>query len=224
MAIRSDGEKTRRDILDAACQIFAEKGYDEATHTEICGLAGVNSASVNYHFGSKEELYRATWQHLVDQAVRAYPHGGGVREDAAFEDRLRGFLGSILSKIVDPRLACLHRIRLMEIARPTGMLDRSLAKPLGMCRRDADALLMDLLGESIDKQTLEFCALSVLGPCLSLQQALYGRGICPTRIYSNEEVEEMLDHMVSFSMAGLREILHRGDSWHEMKNIRMSRS
>ncbi len=52
-----DRQTTRAIILETAGQVFAEYGYSMATSKEICQRAGVNSASVNYYFGGKEQLY-----------------------------------------------------------------------------------------------------------------------------------------------------------------------
>lgn len=49
---------TRERVLGAALDVFAEKGFRQGTVREICSRAGVNSAAVNYHFQSKEGLYR----------------------------------------------------------------------------------------------------------------------------------------------------------------------
>ena len=207
--MRSDGERTRKKIVEAACQVFDEKGYQDATHAEICRISGANIAAVNYHFGSKDGLYQATWKHLVDNAAETYPVGGGVPSDAPFEERLRGHISAIVKKITDPRLRPLHRIRFMELAHPTGLLDRSLAKPLGMCRRDADGLLRDFLGKKATKEEIELCALSILGPCLHLQQILHGNGLCSAREYSPKDIERMVDHMVRFAVAGLGQLQGR---------------
>ena len=43
-------------ILDAAEQLFAEKGFAETSLRLITSKAGVNLAAVNYHFGSKKAL------------------------------------------------------------------------------------------------------------------------------------------------------------------------
>lgn len=51
-------EDTRSRLLSAASRLFAEKGYDHATVRDICAAAGVNIALVNYHFKSKEGLYK----------------------------------------------------------------------------------------------------------------------------------------------------------------------
>lgn len=50
---------TRVRILDASEQLFAEQGFDETTLRQITTRAGVNLASVNYHFGSKKALSQA---------------------------------------------------------------------------------------------------------------------------------------------------------------------
>lgn len=47
---------TKARILDTAERLFAEQGYAETSMRCITSGAGVNLASVNYHFGSKEAL------------------------------------------------------------------------------------------------------------------------------------------------------------------------
>ncbi|OOE35816.1 TetR family transcriptional regulator [Salinivibrio kushneri] len=56
MAGRGD---TKAKILDAAEQLFAEHGFKETSLRTITSKAGVNLASVNYHFGDKKSLVRA---------------------------------------------------------------------------------------------------------------------------------------------------------------------
>ncbi len=47
---------TKERILEVAERLFAEKGLDGTSMREITDAAGVNLASVNYHFGSKDGL------------------------------------------------------------------------------------------------------------------------------------------------------------------------
>lgn len=49
---------TRQVLLDHATDVFAENGFDRASIREITRRAGANQAAVNYHFGSKDALYR----------------------------------------------------------------------------------------------------------------------------------------------------------------------
>lgn len=56
---------TKDRILDAAERLFAEKGYDGASLRGVTSVAGVNLASVGYHFGGKANLFRAVFQRRV---------------------------------------------------------------------------------------------------------------------------------------------------------------
>jgi AcrR family transcriptional regulator len=47
---------TRTKILDTAERLFAERGFAATSMRTITAEAGVNLASVNYHFGSKDAL------------------------------------------------------------------------------------------------------------------------------------------------------------------------
>jgi AcrR family transcriptional regulator len=49
----------RTQILSAAEQLFAEKGFEGTTVRDIAHMAGVNLAMISYYFGSKEKLFEA---------------------------------------------------------------------------------------------------------------------------------------------------------------------
>jgi len=51
--------ETKEQILTVAERLFAEHGFTGTTLRNVVSEAGVNLAAVHYHFGSKEELFRA---------------------------------------------------------------------------------------------------------------------------------------------------------------------
>jgi len=51
-------DNTKIKIIEAAGEIFAEKGYQNTTVRDICKKANVYQLSINYHFGSKENLFK----------------------------------------------------------------------------------------------------------------------------------------------------------------------
>jgi AcrR family transcriptional regulator len=58
--VRSEVKPATRDvILDAAEQLFAERGFFGVSVRDITEAAGMRLASVNYHFGTKDELLKA---------------------------------------------------------------------------------------------------------------------------------------------------------------------
>jgi len=59
---RSDGLEARARILDSAEALFAERGFHGTSIRDITEHAGVRLAAVNYHFVSKEILFRDVLQ------------------------------------------------------------------------------------------------------------------------------------------------------------------
>ena len=57
---------TKDKILDAAEALFMEHGFEATSLRAITAAAGVNLAAVNYHFGSKEELFQAVLSRRLD--------------------------------------------------------------------------------------------------------------------------------------------------------------
>jgi AcrR family transcriptional regulator len=60
-------KSTREQILAAARAHFADHGFEMASIRAITRLAGVNSALVSYHFGSKRKLYEAVLEECTMQ-------------------------------------------------------------------------------------------------------------------------------------------------------------
>ncbi|SDS48627.1 TetR/AcrR family transcriptional regulator [Pseudomonas oryzae] len=58
-------------ILDAAEQLFAERGFTETSLRSITGKAGVNLAAVNYHFGSKKALIHEVFARFLTPFCQA---------------------------------------------------------------------------------------------------------------------------------------------------------
>src|SRR5437660_1387164 len=59
--------ETRQRLIAAASEEFAQRGFANARVRHIVGQARANLAAVNYHFGGKEGLYRATLQYLAER-------------------------------------------------------------------------------------------------------------------------------------------------------------
>lgn len=53
-------------ILDAALQLFAEKGFDNVSVREICAAAGVSKPVLYYHFENRDGVIRAVLRKLEE--------------------------------------------------------------------------------------------------------------------------------------------------------------
>src|SRR5204862_1854979 len=57
----------RQDILEAAMELFAKKGFRGTTTRDLASQAEVNEAIIFRHFTNKEELYSAILEHKADE-------------------------------------------------------------------------------------------------------------------------------------------------------------
>src|SRR5258708_37939882 len=57
---------TKTRILDAAESLFMEHGFEAPSLRSLTAAASVNLAAVNYHFGTKEELFQAVLTRRLD--------------------------------------------------------------------------------------------------------------------------------------------------------------
>ena len=62
---------TKDKILDVAEALFAEHGFNDTSLRAITSKAGVNLASVNYHFGDKKTLVRAVLNRYLEAFMPA---------------------------------------------------------------------------------------------------------------------------------------------------------
>ncbi|MEV4439174.1 ScbR family autoregulator-binding transcription factor [Streptomyces sp. NPDC049577] len=65
MAQQARGIRTRRAALEAAASLFAERGYEACTISEVLARAGVTKGALYFHFDSKEALARGVLEEQV---------------------------------------------------------------------------------------------------------------------------------------------------------------
>lgn len=201
------GENTKARILEEACKVFAEKGYRDATHAEICRRAHSNVASINYYFGSKEALYKEVFECLVERADTLYPFDGGLPASSSPEQRLGAYIRGFLGRMFDPeRLGALHKIRMSEMFDSTGLLTEQLQQRLAQDREHLQRILRELLGPSVPRRDVEWCELSVIGQCLMTGPGPDNKG--PRALFglSAAQVDRLAEHILAFSVAGTKAI------------------
>ncbi len=71
-AVRLTSEERRESILEAATEVFGERGYHGATTDAIATAAGISQAYVVRMFGSKEELFIAAGGRAVTRIIESF--------------------------------------------------------------------------------------------------------------------------------------------------------
>lgn len=61
------GEESRRRILDAAEELFAERGFDRTSFVDIAKRSGISRGSIPWHFKNKDGLVMAVVERAVER-------------------------------------------------------------------------------------------------------------------------------------------------------------
>lgn len=160
---REDGQATKARIIDHAGRLFAIQGYDKTTSKEICTAAQVNSAAVNYHFGSREALYEAVLgevQHyLMDLAILR----DIADSDAPPDKRLLSILDFFLAQALSD--SDWHiKLWIREVLSPSPMMHRVITSSALPKFSLIGSLLSDYLGYDMADPRLYGCYISLLSP------------------------------------------------------------
>ncbi|HEX8877821.1 MAG TPA: CerR family C-terminal domain-containing protein [Phycisphaerales bacterium] len=200
------GGDTRRRLIEAAGEVFAEVGFKQATVRDICAKAGANIAAVNYHFRDKETLYAETIAHAHRYSEEHYPMHGGVPHTEPAERRLEGFVRSFLAKILDPNRPTWHGLVMSrEMQEPTLSLDTIVETGVRPNFHYLCGLVREL-GPHLNPVEVEGSAASVIGQvlhyfhCRRIIARLY-RGRSDGFPY---DLDLLTDHVTRFSLAAIK--------------------
>lgn len=109
---RPSADPTRERILAAAAELFSDRSFAGAGTREIAARAGVTQPLLNYHFRSKDELWRAVVDSLFDRLNRTMDERverlRGADDLTSARLRVREFV------IFSARNPQLHRIIMQE--------------------------------------------------------------------------------------------------------------
>jgi AcrR family transcriptional regulator len=201
--LRKCTAKTCKGLLNAAVDVFAEKGYRDATIAEISGRAKANIAAVNYHFGDKETLYREAWRYAFSESIKAYPPDAGVSDASPPEEHLKVQIIALLHRVNDKKNKELL-IVLKEFANPTGLLDEIMREMLLPLQKRMQDSIRELIGQQASDMLIQFCEISIISQCINPMVLRRGndtdtpQGIKNLKAYAN--------HVVQFSLAGIHKI------------------
>jgi TetR/AcrR family transcriptional regulator, regulator of cefoperazone and chloramphenicol sensitivity len=193
---------TRAKLLEAAAQVFADRGYYNATIREICRRAGANVAAVNYTFRDKLGLYT--------EVLRQVFRTPEITLLTAELDSARS-PEELLRKVIQARLRSLcgrsdlhFRIVMHEFAEPTPALARVVEGIRPAYERTGKAL-STLLGLPLEHEKTRLCHNSIIGQILfyAVAQPVLAR-LQPDFKLTPEQLERVAEHIVDFSLAYVR--------------------
>jgi len=203
--------ETRARLLEAATELFAERGFHGIGVREIALRAEVNVAAANYHFGSKEDLYLEVLRgqfaliraRLAERRAKVPEDAPAGMNRAELADLLRSRITTILELFVGRPASPHVRLMLRELMDPSAALPVAVDEFLRPEIRDSK-LILARLEPDLDDASLERCVFSMMGsvmyyvlvrPALLLMS---GREEYPAGF-----AREIGRHVTEFSLGGI---------------------
>src|SRR5215475_8238558 len=194
---------TREKIVKAAARAFAREGYEGASIRAIVADAEVNQAAINYHFGSKEGLYRA----VLQTALRALmsdddaPQSAKLSREAALRRFVRRQLRPMTAR---DELSDYVRIFNWETLKPSPVFRKFMARETAPVFAAATELVRRFLPNRATDQQAVVGALWLFGQCSVFVRNAEQLANPPLRLKIDERfVDRLADTIATWAADGL---------------------
>ena len=199
--------ETRRQLLEAAGEVFAEVGFRDATVREICRRGNANVAAVNYHFGDKETLYIEVLRYAHAKALAKYPPLLGLPVDAPAKERLHAFIHSLLLRVFDKGPTSWHgKLMLREMIEPTAALDSLVEERIRPMASQLWKIVAEILDGKPEDERVRLCAFSVVSQCVFYHHCrpVMVRLFPGQKPPEPEDIKKLADHITRFSLTAMK--------------------
>ena len=198
-------------LLNAAEELFCEKGFEGTSIRDIAASAGCNIASVNYYFGGKQQLYEQVWKrHLIpmrDSRLKSIERVYFINERIpSLEDLIRSFAESFMGSIAETqKVSNLNKLMAREYINkhlPADMFLEEVMMPTVTAMQKALVQAFP----NLDEQKAPWVVFSLISQLVHLGhvRAMFENSNGGTLTQDLFNSEEVINHIVKFTCAGIR--------------------
>lgn len=195
-------DDTENRLLEAACQVFAEKGRS-ATVRDIVARAGIkNVAAINYYFGDKDKLYEAALRHAFQCRLEnlQFPAWPGGTHPAV---KLRDLILIIVQRMIIDQLPWHMQLLMREMTDP-GDAGKGIVRDFIRPIYQLTWQVLSELKPKIDEEKMHLIAFSIAGQCFYHKAA---RNVIRA-VVGDEEADSytplrIAEHVADFSLRAL---------------------
>lgn len=201
-------DSTRDRMIQAAGELFAEKGFKDTTIRDISSHAEVNVAAVNYHFRDKEGLYREVLRLIFIDKTMNVPLQFEGQEGATAEVRLEVFILSMFRRLfAEGRPAWRMKLMVQEMSNPSPAMKEVIEEGMRPMFNRLVGIVRELVGDSVPDLVLRHAATSVVAQCVHYYHA---RPIITQlghwNLTTDDERVTLARQLTEFSLGGLARI------------------
>lgn len=203
-----EAEDTRERILESSRKLFAEKGFDMTSVRDITTDAGCNVASVNYHFGGKENLYLETFRSMLtilrDQRLAVLDELMERTPPPTLEEFLQSFAEGFIDPLVDHSrgrlfMALVSR-EMFDERLPHGVFLQEFIHPI----LDRAMTAMAEFGPKLEPSAARMCIMSMVGQLLHILRARHLFSDDDETLGIPGSLRDYVPHFVRFAAGGIR--------------------
>jgi AcrR family transcriptional regulator len=212
--MRKSNDGTRRRLMAAASELFAERGFHATTARDIARRARVNLAAGHYHYGSKKELYLAVLREQFATVRKELDRRGGTLpaaeierlDRAALEKLLLTRIKVMLDILIGPPPALHGALMQREMTDPSQALPMIVAEFIDPMMRELEQIVAHLV-PGLRRSEVELCTVSIVS------QAIFYRFAMPAilhgkrwRAYPEGFGTDLARHIAEFSLGGMESV------------------
>lgn len=213
MSRKAQGEETRAVLIETGARLFGQNGYHGVSMRTLAAEAGVNLATVGYHFGGKAGLYEAILDAIIEIRDDFFPDHKAVEErlEAAKNDPyakgelvtwyvqklVRGMLGR--EEHVWPSFLISR-----ELAQPSDMFPKLESEFFNPSFESLKALARGVLPEGTDDEEVQITSQCIIGLVVKF---LEGRTMILKRLNWESYDEKNIDTLANIISKRTRGLL-----------------
>jgi AcrR family transcriptional regulator len=203
-----EARATRKRLLEAAEEMFAQKGFDGTSIRDITTKAKRSPAAINYFFGDKrelyEELFRLRLREMCESRLNTIKIVMSEKGKPTLEKLFHAYSVDFIKPFLDPqknqRFMQIFFREMAESRLPKNMFLDELAAPTLTAMEEAIAVICP----NINEHDALMCVLSLTGQLVHIMQVKVLFDGAQGHSIASINIDESINHIVKFSVAGIR--------------------
>lgn len=142
-------KKTKEKLLQTATKLFAERGIDGVSTRDLAKLSNVNLCSINYYFGSKQSLYDAVLDDVIEK-ISAFTLNKQIplqAQNLPPEEEFDAFISNMVDFLCSDKISGAQaELLIKEMIQPTTAYNKLYQTVIEPLHKRMTALLMKITG------------------------------------------------------------------------------
>ena len=144
-------KETKEKLLQTAMELFAKHGIDGVSTRDLVKASGVNLCSINYYFGTKQKLYEAILDDVVEKIVSLVTTKQIPLQNQGLSalEEIKAFAGNLLELLCSDTISSVQaELLLKEIISPTTAYNKLYQQVIEPLHKRLTGLVMQMTGIS----------------------------------------------------------------------------